>query len=151
MKSKRQERVRFTAAWICLLAVAILYAPLAGGAWLAHSMAGMNCCAGGYCPIAAHHHPKQKGNSSQSSTPMGCGHKMGGTDGMGTMKSCSLSCCPDPARAALIPGAFLLPVVSAAPGTEEISQPVVIATALALSRFAKPLSPPPRFAAPVLS
>lgn len=82
---------------------------------------------------------------------MDCGHEMGGTGGMGAMKSCSLSCCPDPARAALIPGAFLLPRVGVGPAAEEVLQPVVIETALALSRFGKPLSPPPRFAAPVLS
>jgi len=141
VRQKKQERVRFAAAWLCLLAVTLIYAPMAGAAWLAHNMDKMACCAGGYCPIAAHHHQKQKRNSSQNSMPMDCGHEMGGMDGM---MSCSMSCCQNPARPALIPGAFLLPAVNFAPPTDEISHPVLIGSAFEISRFAKPHSPPPR-------
>src|SRR5277367_4334680 len=42
---KRQERIRSAAAWICMLAVALLYAPMAGAALLAY---GVDCCVGGF-------------------------------------------------------------------------------------------------------
>jgi hypothetical protein len=144
VSSKRQERVRMAAAWFSLLAVALLYAPLAGAAWLAHSM---DCCAGGYCPIAAHHHHKQQPAPLQHSSPVDCGHDM---SAMGGMMSCSMSCCQDPARPALIPGSFLLPAIISVPSTEEAARLVQITRSLELSRFIKPLSPPPRFSSPAL-
>ncbi|HXJ05561.1 MAG TPA: hypothetical protein VNH65_10705 [Candidatus Acidoferrum sp.] len=132
------------AAWCSLLAVALLYAPLAGAAWLAHSM---DCCAGGYCPIAAHHHQKQQPTRPQQSSPKDCGHDV---SAMGSTMACSMSCCPDPARPALIPGAFLLPAVILVPAGEEAARPVLKTRPLELSQFIKPLSPPPRFDSPVL-
>jgi len=144
VSSKRQERVRMAAAWFSLLAVALLYAPLAGAAWLAHSM---DCCAGGYCPIAAHHHHKQQPVSLQHSSPLDCGHDMSAS--AGTMP-CSMSCCQDPARPALIPGSFLLPAIISVPSAEEAARLVQITRPLQLSRFIVPLSPPPRFSSPAL-
>jgi len=129
------------AAWFCLLAVALLYAPLAGAEWLAHSK---DCCTGGYCTIPEHHHHKHQRAPAQNSSPMDCGHDMGG------MMSCSMSCCQDPARPALMPGMFLLPSVSFAPLAARVLRPIKIASALEISRFVKPLSPPPRLASPVL-
>ena len=132
------------AAWFCLLAVAVLYAPLAGAAWLAHSM---DCCAGGYCPIAAHHHHKQQPAPLQRPSPMDCGHDM---SGLGGTMSCSMSCCQDAARPALIPGSFLLPEVNLALVATEVFRPVHRTNSLELSRFIRPLSPPPRFSSPIL-
>jgi len=132
------------AAWFCLLAVSLLYAPLAGAAWRAHSM---DCCAGGYCPIAAHHHHKQQAAPPPQSSPMDCGRDM---SALGGTMACFMSCCPDPARAALIPGAFLLPEVALVPSAEEAAGLVPITKSLELSRFIKPLTPPPRFSSAVL-
>jgi hypothetical protein len=127
--------------WLCLLAVALLYAPMAGAALLVY---GADCCVGGFCNIPAHHHQKQQPVSSQDSAPMDCGHDMSG------MTPCSMSCCKDSARPALIPGAFMLPAASFAPSTGEVLRPVQLASALEISRFVKPLSPPPRLTATVL-
>jgi hypothetical protein len=138
---KRQNRVRSATAWLCLLAVALLYAPMAGAALLAY---GVDCCVGGFCNIPTHHHHKSQPAPTQDTAPMDCGHDMSG------MKSCSMSCCKDPARPALIPGAFVLPPASLVPEAGEMILPVVLANNLEISRFVKPLSPPPRFTASVL-
>jgi hypothetical protein len=69
---------------------------------------------------------------------------------MSGMKSCSMSCCQDPVRPALIPSAFLLPFVNSAPAIVEELRPVQVKNSSELSRFIKPLSPPPRFASPIL-
>jgi hypothetical protein len=136
MSSPKQKRHRMAAAWLCLLAVALLYAPLAGAALLAY---GVDCCAGGFCKVPEHHHHKQPPAAPQDSAPMDCGHDMSG------MTPCSMSCCKDPARPALIPGAFVLPPASIAPAVGEVLRPVQMASTLEISRFVKPLSPPPRF------
>jgi hypothetical protein len=140
VNSRKQRRVRTASAWLCLLAVALLYAPLAGAALLAH---GLDCCVGGFCTIPEHHHHKSQPAASQDTAPMDCGHEMSG------MKSCSMSCCKDPARPTLIPGAFVLPA-GFAPAFLELFDPMPPASSLEISRFAKPLSPPPRFAPPAL-
>jgi hypothetical protein len=140
VSAKRQDRIRLAAAWFCLLAVVLLYAPQAGSALLAYEA---DCCVGGFCNIPEHHHHKQQPVPSNDS-PMDCGHDMSG------MTSCSMSCCKDPARPALIPGAFVLPPASFVPVTGEVLSPVLFASSLELSRFVKPLSPPPRFSASLL-
>jgi hypothetical protein len=142
VRKKRQKRVQLAAAWVCLLAVALLYAPLAGAALLAH---GVNCCAGGVCPIPEHHHHKQQQAPVREAAPMDCGHEMGGG-----MTSCSMSCCKDPSRPALIPGAFVLPGVSFAPAVGEVLHTMPLTSSLEISRFVKPLSPPPRSTPQVL-
>jgi len=141
VNSRKQESVRTVTAWLCLLAVALLYAPLAGAALLAH---GLDCCVGGFCKIPEHHHHKSQPAASQDTAPMDCGHEMSG------MKSCSMSCCKDPTRPALIPGSFLLRPANFALAVGEVFALVQPASSLELSRFLKPLSPPPRFASPVL-
>lgn len=141
VRAKRQERNRSAAAWLCLLAVALLYAPLAGAVLLAH---GVDCCVGGFCNVPEHHHHKQQPTPSKDSVPMDCGHDMSG------MTSCSMSCCKDPARPALIPGSFEMPPVSFAPAVGEVFHPMHLASSLEISRFVQPLSPPPRFTASVL-
>jgi len=121
--------------------VAFLYAPLAGAAILAYQA---DCCVGGFCNVPEHHHHhKQPPAPRQDSAPMDCGHDMSG------MTSCSMSCCQDPARPALIPGAFVLPTASLEPASREVLRPVQFASALEISPFVKPLSPPPRFAVSV--
>jgi hypothetical protein len=135
--SLNQKRVRTAAAWFCLLAVALLYAPLASAVLLAH---GADCCVNGYCNIPAHHHHKQPPAPEKNTVPMDCGHDLGGG-----MKPCSMSCCQDHLRPALIPGAFVIPSLRAAPAIVGVLYPVQITNSSEISRFVKPLSPPPRF------
>ncbi|MGH9455290.1 MAG: hypothetical protein ACRD2O_15120 [Terriglobia bacterium] len=97
--------------------------------------------------MAAHRHHKSHGAPPKDSSPMNCDHDMGGMNGMA---ACSISCCQDPSQPALFPGAFLLPAPAFVPAAGEVWQPVQIANSLELSRFAQPLSPPPRFVATIL-
>lgn len=141
VKTKSQKRIRWAAAVFCLLAVTLLYAPLVGAALLAN---GVNCCAGGFCPIAEHHHHKQQQTPTRESAAMDCGHDMG------RMTACSMSCCKDPSRPALIPGMFVLPGENIVPADGEVLSTVQLAQSLEISRFVKPFSPPPRIASTVL-
>src|SRR5271169_2405831 len=95
--------------------------PMAGAALLAY---GVDCCVGGFCNIPEHHHHKSQPVPSQDTAPMDCGHDMSG------MKSCSMSCCKDPSRPALIPGAFVLPPASFVPATGEVLHTVQLASSL---------------------
>lgn len=146
----RNKHLRSVAACVCLLAVALLYAPLAGAALLAN---GLDCCTGGYCKIPEHrHHRYQLGHEhsgapaapAENSGHMDCGHESSG------LMPCSMSCCQDPTRPALVPSAFLLPSANFVLTTIEEIRTVQIANSFEPSRFVKPLSPPPRFASPVL-
>jgi hypothetical protein len=129
------------AAWVCLLAVALLYAPLGVANLIAR---GADCCVDGYCNVPEHHHDKKQMAPAPESGAMDCGPDMNG------MTSCSMSCCKDPARPALIPAAFVLPAPTSVPAAAEVLRPVSLAKSLELSRFVKPLSPPPRFGVAVL-
>jgi hypothetical protein len=144
-----QKRVRAIAGWICLLAVALMHAPLAGAVMIAH---GLDCCASGYCKIPAHHHKQQKRQTEAQQAPiphsdgMNCEHEMAGM----AITSCSMSCCQDPSRPALTPVAFVLPTAVLAPEPGEALRPVRTAAAAKISRFTTPLSPPPRSSSPAL-
>src|ERR1700746_1120989 len=135
MRSIREKSVRIGTAWLCMLAVALLYAPLAVAALLAN---GVGCCASGYCPIREHHH--QKKSPAQEQAPMDCGHDMGG------MTACSMSCCPDASRPAVTPVAFVLPEAAFVASPTETVCPVHMLSVLEISQFSTPLSPPPRYA-----
>jgi hypothetical protein len=69
----RQNLVPKAAACICMLAVGLLYAPLAAAALVASAT---DCCVGGLCPIRRHHHESQKLTAPQNAMPMDCGHDM---------------------------------------------------------------------------
>lgn len=132
-----------------MLAVALIYAPMAGAALIAH---GMDCCTGGYCKIPAHHHKQKTQQTAEQHPPiwhsdgMNCEHEMGGM----AMTSCSMTCCQDPSRPALVPVAFVLPAASLAPEPSDAIRCLKIAGAIEIQRFARPLSPPPRFESSVL-
>jgi hypothetical protein len=61
-----------------------------------------------------------------------------------------MSCCKDPSSPALMPGAFVLPATNFVPAASEVIRPILLGNTLEISRFVKPLSPPPRFTASVL-
>jgi hypothetical protein len=133
MTNRLQNRSRFFCSIACLLAMALLYAPLAAAAWSSYQAA---CCTSGQCPIKEHHHhqtPAAPGNH------MDCGHETFG------MTACSMSCCHDPERA------FVSSVVFVFPAPLKILEPSALHTPIALTklpdllRSIEPLSPPPRF------
>ena len=129
---------RILGAWLCLLAVVLLWSPIYAAAWQAQ---GMACCSGGLC--AAHGHPKQ-GQSHQhqprtSETPMDCEHH-----GDNTLMVCSMSCCHQSSSSLTTAVIFLLPEPAI------VSRPAVALASpsnLAPPEFVQsfdPPSPPPR-------
>jgi hypothetical protein len=134
MQIARQHRRRSISASICLLMVALLYAPLAGAAWTSYVSA---CCMSGQCPIAGHHHQK---TPAAPADHMDCGHDMAG------MMACAMSCCHDTERSLFSPVAFVLPPPAAIAVQASIKSPIELAKPLDFPRSTEPLSPPPRFA-----
>src|SRR5260370_39823331 len=115
MQTVRQNRRRSIAASICLLAVFLLYAPLAGAAWSSYQSA---CCMSGQCKIPAHHHHKAPAAPAHH---MDCGHDMAG------MIACAISCCHDSERSLVSSIAFVLPPVMAATAPVSITSSIELA------------------------
>ena len=138
MIASSHERKRIVAAWVCLFAAVALYAPLAGGAWLAHAMA---CCAGDHCPIAEHHHHHQEKQAS-SHGEMDCGHDTGADE----MMNCSMSCCQTSEKPLVTAVAFILPGLVLTSSSVSVAGVAESAQAPEIPRSTRPLSPPPRLA-----
>src|SRR5215470_20179985 len=97
-------------ALACLLAIAVLYAPLAAAAF---SPSAMACCTAGFCNIPKHHHKSKPSTSPDSVATHEAGHEDCGHDSpakAGTkagdktagMNDCSMDCCqPHEAPAAV--------------------------------------------------
>lgn len=136
MQTVCQNRRRSIAASICLLAVVLLYAPLAGAAWSSYQSA---CCMSGQCKIPAHHHQK---TPAAPANHMDCGrdgHEMSG------IMACAMSCCHDSERALVTSIAFVLPPAVAAAPLVAITSSIELAKPVNFLRSIEPLSPPPRF------
>lgn len=134
MTLRHQNRWRSSVATLCLVAVALLYAPFGAAAW---ALSSRSCCtSGAQCPIHGHHHMQRPASPGHA---MDCGHEMA------AMGKCSISCCHNPDRPAVAPFIFVLP----APVT--VSATATFESLTALSRpensftSLEPLSPPPRF------
>ncbi len=144
MSLRKEKEMRLAGGWICLLAVALMYAPLAGAAWLVNS----DCCADGYCKVPAHHQARQgTAHTHQMPSPdreMKCEHQ-----GNGRM-ACSMSCCQDSVRPTLMPVAFILPVATIVSGPGTTLRPVPVTAVSVFPQFVEPLSPPPRLSSFVL-
>jgi hypothetical protein len=137
MQTAPHDRRRFFSASLCLLAVVLLYAPLAAAAWSSYSAA---CCNTSQCPIKAHHHQSQKSPAS-SENHMDCGHDMA------EMSACSMSCCQNTVPPAMVSLAFVLPSVVSLADPAIFKTPIESAKPLDFLRSIQPLSPPPRFEA----
>jgi len=139
MQTAPYDLRRFLSASLCLLAVILLYAPIAAAAWSSYSAA---CCNTSQCPIKAHHHQSQKSPAS-SEYHMDCGHDMA------EMSACSMSCCQNTERPAMASLAFVLPAALSFTGPAVRKAPFQSAKPLDFLRSIQPLSPPPRFEAAV--
>jgi len=115
-----------------MLAVALLYAPLAAAVWTAQSMP---CCTGDHCPIAAHHH---QNTSPPPAHQMDCAHEMSG------FMSCTMSCCETTDRPTVASLSFLLPHATLAAGEPSVTPVSEVLQTVELPRSIEPLSPPPR-------
>lgn len=121
-----------------MLAVALLYAPLAAAVWAAQTM---SCCTGNYCPIAAHHHQNAPAEPAQE---MNCGHEMS------MLMSCTMSCCQTTERPMVTAIAFVLPDLSFASMSRTVTQVAEAPPPIELPGALAPLSPPPRLHSAVL-
>lgn len=125
-------------AWVCLVAVVLLWAPLWATPWQTD---GLDCCKGGMC--MAHRHAKPDAGLPQQAgaeeTPMDCEHH-GGSG----MSDCSMACCHESGHILATPAIFVMP----APATVcQPSEARTAASSFAPTEFAQsfePLSPPPR-------
>lgn len=128
------KRRRALAAWVCLLAVALLFAPYAGAAWASHAM---SCCTGDHCDIPQHHHRK----TPVSKTPAhaDCDH-----EGGGDMTECSMSCCQDEERPLMGAMNFVMPPVVFSAGAMPSAPALDAPSSIEIPRSVLPLLQPPR-------
>ncbi len=125
-----------------MLAVVLLYGPLAGAAWASHAMA---CCTGDHCNIPQHHHQKTREHaSSNAAGTMDCGHEMS------AMTDCSMSCCQSPDRPAVTAVAFVLPHLAFASASMHVTRVDDAPRSVEIPRSVEPVSPPPRVAVAAL-
>ena len=125
------------AAWVCLLAVAILWAPLAAMAW---SSRGMACCDGRMCTAQKHGTGMRQKNSRQSDdAPMECEH-LGGS----RMASCSMSCCQQESVSFVGTAVFVLPEAARLSGPSEKVAIVRTRTMFEVRQAIEPPYTPPR-------
>lgn len=125
-------------AWVCLVAVVMLWAPMGAAAWQAN---GMVCCEGGIC--VAHGHSRTNQPKPQETPPgeslMNCTHH-----GDSGIVNCSMSCGHNSSSSLATAVIFVLPVPGA---ISELSQVPEALTSFAPRTFVPsydPLSPPPR-------
>jgi hypothetical protein len=125
------KRWQTAAAWICLAAVVLLFAPMAGAAWNAYAM---SCCNADHCPIPEHHHSKAAQHGQD------CDSEKNGMD------ACSMRCCQSsdhPAVTALI---FVMPDGVSVVGPNAVTPAPPNAQANNFLCTLEVSSPPPRHA-----
>src|ERR1700731_1472765 len=127
--TSRTKRSQVIAAWFCLVAALLLFAPLAGAAWTAHAAA---CCTGDHCPIPEHHHSKTPAHGAD------CEHQAGG------MSACTMSCCHNADHVILAAPAFVMPNGASLPKADLTDSEELTAGANHFLRSLEVLSPPPR-------
>src|SRR5208337_623054 len=125
-------------AWVCLLAVALLWVPLWAAAWPTD---GMDCCKGGMC--LAHRHSKPEPSRPQQAgaeeTPMDCEHH----GGSGT-SDCSRACCHESGHILATPAIFVMPAPATIGQPSEARKAASNLAATESMESFEPLSPPPR-------
>lgn len=121
---------------LCMLAVALLYAPLASTAWSSYRSA---CCTSDQCSIPEHHHKAPAAPAGH----MDCGHDMA------AKMACSMSCCSNTERPAVASAVFVLPQPFQFAAPAGFTSAIKIVDSLDFARSIEPLSPPPRLAAAV--
>ena len=134
---KRERKARRVAAWACLIAVALLYAPFASAAWQASRA---NCCTSGHCTIPSHHHKSIPGRDE---IPMDCGHDIS------QMSDCKMSCCKTTEQIAVGAHLFVMSDLKISAELGAKSTEVAHRKVSRISQYEKPQSPPPRF--PILA
>lgn len=123
---------RTLGAWVCLMAIVLLWAPLWASAWAAR---GMACCTGNMC--AAHEHAKTN-PAGKNEAPRECERHGGG------IAACSMSCCHDQGASLLSGTLYVLPgPVAISLPAETLNSSAAAKCEEVLQVFAPP-SPPPK-------
>jgi hypothetical protein len=128
------------AAFVCLLAVLLLWAP----AWAAALQSNqLDCCADGLCPAHGLHHKSSEPASHPAQAPMDCDQQHSSPTQSG-FASCSLSCCQDSDRPTTTAVIFVLPSPAqlAEPALTLSAPPRIALTSVA--HVSDPRTPPPR-------
>src|SRR5215472_11723894 len=133
MTPRSQRRRRSLLATLCLVAVALVYAPLGGAAWALYS--GACCTSGSQCPIHGHHHRQMPSGPEHA---IDCGHDMA------PKTQCRMSCCHHPERPAVTSVVFLLPAPLTVTATMDFEELGPVPGSGNTITSTKPLSPPPR-------
>jgi len=132
---------RKVGAWVCLVAVMLLWSPLWAAAW---HIEGMACCSGGFCPMRGHARTTGSEDATRTEQPVDCEHHGGGSQNHGQGMDCAMSCGHESSSNLTTAVMFVLP------GPANLSQPPqVIATIgsftpVSFAPALEPLSPPPR-------
>jgi len=129
---------RIFGAWVCLLAVMLLWSPMWAAAW--HEK-GMSCCADGMC--LAHSHSKSHStrpvDGASDESAMHCDHS-----GPSGIADCSMSCCHEHTSSFATAVIFVMPE----PALLHVSLASIgVTPKLTETEFLQsfePLSPPPR-------
>jgi hypothetical protein len=147
LNRRNHNRRRVLGALACLLAIAVLYAPLAAAAF---SPSAMACCANGLCNIPSHHHKSSAATTTPAPTATheDCGHDMSAkvAGKMAGMNDCSMDCCQTHETPAAVGSVtFVMPPVFFVPVSMHETRASETARAIEIPRAIKPDSPPPRF------
>jgi hypothetical protein len=126
MHCPKQSRQRVFAACLCLLAVALLFAPFAGAAWASRAM---DCCTADHCTIPEHHHRKTPVHAD-------CDHN--------GLTACSMSCCQDQERPFATAMLFVMPPLGFVSASVHIARMVDAPRSGEVPRSIQPLLQPPR-------
>jgi hypothetical protein len=138
-QSLSQRLQKSIAAIACLIALLLIYAPMAIATVMAVSGA---CCAGERCPIHGNHHPAQNhGTHQNEATPMDCGHEGHGTS---TLNPCSMSCCQTVEQAPISVHAFLLTPLAITTSLATLATARMAVCAFIVSPVFAPQAPPPK-------
>ena len=132
------SRVRRIGAWTSLLALLLVYAPMASATLMAVTGA---CCTGDHCPIHGNHPPAQKGSQTSEAAPMDCGHESHDSN---KVRSCSISCCHDVEQSAVHAHVFLLTSLSVSTALAPSSFAPLTSIVQKVSPVFAPLGPPPK-------
>jgi hypothetical protein len=119
---------RVLAAYVCLLAVGLLFAPYAGAAWMNHAM---DCCTGDHCNIPEHHHRNAAPHAD-------CDHDSGG------LTACTMSCCQDEDQVFVAAMTFVMPDPTVAAVQAQSRAALDSPRSIEIPRSIQPLLPPPR-------
>jgi len=131
LQTKKANSVRKFVAGICMLALVLVYAPIASATLMAATGA---CCAGDHCPIHGNHHSAPKTEDAG----MDCGHHMN------QLQSCSMSCCQNAEQPAAHAHLYLLIPVTLTANLVLLTVTAPAAAPIRISPAISPLAPPPK-------